>query len=128
MKSYKMVLNRNYRIASTTGHVFNFVKGEPRDVPEMVVRECIDIGAEFCEEGARDEVYNDEPEKDTQPVNPKERQEDILKAIEKLFKRNSRDDFTATGNPKLKAVADEIGYKIDKGELAQALKARNEDQ
>ena len=127
MKSYKMVLNRDYRVASTMGYVFNFKKGEPRDVPELVVRECVDIGAEFVEDGARDEVFK-EPDKDTQPVAPHARREVIAKAVNTIFERNERDDFTATGNPKLNAVGAETGFKIDKGELAQVIKARNEDK
>lgn len=123
----KMKLNRKYRLASTLGHVIIFQKGEEVDVPDVLVREAVDIGAEFVDEKARDEVFK-EPEEDAQPVNPAERRDDIAAAVEKIIDRNSRDDFTATGNPKLKAVSDEVGYKIDKGELAQVLKARNEDQ
>lgn len=127
MKSYKMVLNRKYRIASTLGLIFNFQKDTPREVPALVVRECIDVGAEFVNKDDRAEYFK-EPEQDTQPVAPGERRDVIAKAVDVIFERNDRDDFTASGNPKLKAIGDEVGFKIDKGELAQVIKARNEDR
>lgn len=126
-KTVKMKLNRKYRLASTLGHVINFEKGVEIDVPEIIVREAVDIGADFVDEKQKDEVFK-EPEKEAQPVAPGERRDAIAVAVDAIMERNDRDDFTATGNPKLKAVAEEVGFKIDKGELAQVLKARNEDQ
>ena len=126
-KSYEMVLNRDYRIASTLGLVFNFKKDKARMVPALIVRDCIDVGAEFVNKDDRAEYFK-EPERETQPVAPGERRDVIAQAVETIFERNERDDFTATGNPKLKVVGDVAGFKIDKGELAQVIKARNEDQ
>ena len=127
MKKFKMKLNRKYRLASTLGHVIVFNKGEVVEVPEIIVREAVDIGAEFVEADERDEVYK-EPEAPSQPVSPGDRHDAIRVAVDAIMKDNSRDEFTATGNPTLKAVQERTGFKIDKGELAAVLKARNEDQ
>ena len=63
-KTVKMKLNRKYRLASIHGHVIVFPERDAViDVPEAIVREAVDIGAEFVEEGARDEVFKD-PERD----------------------------------------------------------------
>lgn len=128
MKKHKMKLNRNYRLASTLGHVLVFKKGEEIEVPDIIVREAIDIGAEFVEKEARDEVFKEPEGPPKTPVVPAERQDAILAAISALEERNDRDDFTATGNPTMKAVERETGFKVDKGELIQAMKTRNEDQ
>lgn len=128
MSKKKMKLNRDYRLATTLGHVIVFKKDEEIEVPDTIVRAAIDIGAEFCDEGAREEVFKEPEAGPATPVVPAERQDAIQAAIDTIIERNSRDDFTATGNPKLKAVQDETGFKLDKGELIQAMKARNEDQ
>ena len=128
MKKHKMKLNRNYRLASTLGHVLVFKKGEEIEVPDIIVREAIDIGAEFVEKEARDEVFKEPEGPPKTPVVPAERQDAILAAISAIEERNDRDDFTATGNPTMKAVERETGFKVDKGELIQAMKTRNEDQ
>lgn len=123
-----MKLNRNYRLATTLGHVIVFKKGEEIDVPDTIVRAAIDIGAEFCNEGAREEVFKEPEAGPVTPVVPAERQDAIIEAIAAISERNNRDDFTATGNPTMKAIQEETGFKIDKGELNAAIKARNEDQ
>lgn len=128
MKKHKMKLNRNYRLASTLGHVLVFKKGEEIEVPDVIVREAIDIGAEFVEKEARDEVFKEPEGPPKTPVVPAERQDAILAAISAIEASNDRDDFTATGNPTMKAVERETGFKVDKGELIQAMKTRNEDQ
>jgi len=128
MKKHKMKLNRNYRLASTLGHVLVFKKGEEIEVPDIIVREAIDIGAEFIEKEARDEVFKEPEGPPKTPVVPAERQDAILAAISAIEESNDRDDFTATGNPTMKAVERETGFKVDKGELIQAMKTRNEDQ
>lgn len=128
MKKHKMKLNRNYRLASTLGHVLVFKKGEEIEVPDVIVREAIDIGAEFVEKEARDEVFKEPEGPPKTPVVPAERQDAILAAISAIEESNDRDDFTATGNPTMKAVERETGFKVDKGELIQAMKTRNEDQ
>jgi hypothetical protein len=115
-------------LASTLGHVIVFKKGEEIEVPDIIVREAVELGAEFVEDGARDEIFNEPKGEPVTPVNPSERQEAVLAAIAAIEQKNDRDDFTATGNPTLKAIQEQTGFKIDKGELIQAMKTRNEDQ
>lgn len=128
MKKHKMKLNRNYRLASTLGHIIVFKKDQETEVPDIMVRQAVDIGAVFCDDAARDEVYKEPEGPPATPVVPAERQDAILAAIDAIEAGNDREDFTATGNPKLKSIEREAGFKIDKGELVQAMKTRNEDQ
>lgn len=127
MKKYKMKLNRKYRLATTLGHIIQFYKDEVVEVPEAIVRLAVDIGAEFVKSEEKDEVFK-EPEAPSQPITPGDRHDAIRVAVDAIMAANEREDFTATGNPKMKAVEDKAGFKIDKGELAAVLKARNEDQ
>ena len=47
MKEYpKLVLNRNYVLATTMGHSISFVKGEATHVPPLAFAEAIAIGAQ----------------------------------------------------------------------------------
>lgn len=121
-KFVEMKLNRKYRLASTLGHVITFKKGEPTRVPDILVKSVLEIGGEFV--GDKEEVFKEDEDAPTQPVNPIERNEKIRVVVDKIYEDNERDDFTATGNPTVQAVSDRVGFKIDKAELGIALKAR----
>jgi hypothetical protein len=118
----EMVLNRNYRLATTLGHVIVFKKNEPTRVPDILFKSVVEIGGEFVDGDAED-VFKEE-QVPAQPVNPLERNEQIRKVVDAIYDKNDREDFTATGNPTLKAVSDLVGFKIDRAELAIAIKAR----
>lgn len=119
-----MVLNRNYSVSSTLGHVLTFKKGEPLPVPPIMVHECASIGAERVD--GKDVFKEPEPVA-PMPVDPSQRQLDIRKAIDGIVERNARDDFTAGGSPKVKAVSDEVGYKVDQSEVSRAWRVRAEE-
>jgi hypothetical protein len=118
----EIVLYRNYRLATTLGHVIVFKKNEPTRVPDILFKSVVEIGGEFVDGDAED-VFKEE-QVPAQPVNPLERNEQIRKVVDAIYDKNDREDFTATGNPTLKAVSDLVGFKIDRAELAIAIKAR----
>lgn len=120
-----MVLNRNYSLASTLGHVITFKKDVPMPIPPIMVRACAEMGAQRVD--GVDPFAKEEATKETQPVDPGVRLEQIRVAIDALCERNLRDDFTAANTPKVSAVAEVVGYKVDRTEVTKAWQLRNEE-
>lgn len=112
----KLVLNRDYVLTTTKGHVITFKKGEPTHVPAAVYQDAIAIGAQ-PEDGSEPNVLKDEKTYKA-PADPAERNPLILAAIEKIVAGNERKDFTAAGSPTVKAVEREVGFDVDAREVA----------
>lgn len=112
------VLHRNYALRSLTGHMINFVKGEPTWVPPGCVKEAVAIGA-LAVDGEQPDVIGEE-KVETPAPGGEERSELIFAAFEELEKRNEREDFTAAGSPTVAAMERELGFKVDTKELRSA--------
>jgi hypothetical protein len=123
VKPVEMVLNRNYTLASTLGHVLTFKKDKPMPVPPIMVHACAQIGAVRVD---GKEVFDEPESAEPQPVDPAQRQIAVRKAVESIVDKNERDDFTAGGSPKVSAVSRETGFKVDMTEVRKAWQARNE--
>lgn len=120
-----MKLNRDYTLGSTLGHRVRFGKNAETRVPDICIEEAIAIGAERVD--GKDHFEELAKAKgEVQPMSPIARQEAVKAALETIVERNNRDDFTAAGNPTLKALAKETGFKVDKNEQRIAVKERNE--
>jgi hypothetical protein len=124
-KPVVMKINRNITIRSTLGHMLTFEKDVPMPVPPIMVRSCAEVGAERVD-GV--DVFK-EPEEDAtvQPVDPGQRLEDIREAIERIVERNITKEFTAAGIPSVPTVSKEVGYRVDRTEVAKAWRDRSED-
>jgi hypothetical protein len=120
-----MVLNRDFTLASTLGHVITFKKDEPMPIPPIMVRACAEIGATRVDGVDPFDIVEDK--KDTQPVDPGVRLEQIRTAIEAICERNGRNDFTASNTPKVPVVSKEVGYKVDRNEVSKVWQLRNEE-
>ena len=118
-KSSKLVLNRDYTMTTNKGHVICFVKDVPTHVPPVVYNEAIAIGA-LPADGKNADVIEDD-RKDQTPIDPADRAPLILMAIEALFERNEREDFTAAGAPTVDAVSKEVDFKVSAKEIAASL-------
>jgi hypothetical protein len=121
----EMTLNRDFTIGSTLGHRIRFAKGEVTRVPDIMIEEVIAIGAERVD--GKDHFA--ELAKQTgkvQPMSPDARYVAVQEALKQVIDKNNRDDFTAAGNPSLKALSNIAGFKVDKNEQRLAVKARNE--
>lgn len=102
------VMHRNYTLASVYGHTIRFDKGVPTHVPPEVYKEAMSVGAV-----PEDEIAEDpKPEGKVEPVDPEARKAEIFAAFEQLALRASRDDFTAGGTPRDKALEGILGWKI----------------
>lgn len=106
----KFVLNRNYKLRSTSGHMLDITKGEPFDAAALLANELIAIGAE-CLDGKVDVLGEEKPEKI--PLSPADREAAILTAMTMMAEENSRNDFTAQGLPNVKKIEAIVGFDID---------------
>lgn len=120
-----MTLNRDLVLGSTLGHRIRFVKDEITRVPDIMIEEVIAIGAERVD--GKDHFEELAKERgEVQPMSPEARYAAVQEALVTIIDRNDRPDFTASGNPKLNALAREVGFKVDKNEQQRAVKERNE--
>ena len=101
------VLHRDFTHASALGHAIEFKKGVPTMVPPALYAEVRAIGA--VPEGELPEEAG--PVTSTEPTDPTKRADDILAAISLMADRNDRNDFSATGAPRVPALAAVLGWK-----------------
>ena len=108
-----MTLHRNFILRSKFGHAINFRTGKPTHVPPVCVAEAVAIGAQGVEDTV--DVIGDEPKEEVH-LAPHEREEHIMKAIEKLVARNERNDFTGAGLPDLRRMNALLDFEATKPE------------
>lgn len=115
-------LNRDFVLRNTKG-VISFVKNEPTNVPQYMVMDAVQIGAEAV--GA--ETPSLVPVDEKREVSPEgeDRQEQILTAVALLVEKNDSNDFTSMGSPSVKAVEGVLGFDVDRGEVIEAWKLFN---
>lgn len=110
----KFVMHRDRVVASTTGHVIGFKKGEPTYVPPEARKDVMQAGGI-----PEDEDFDPDAEakakraaESTEPVDPVEREKAVFAVFEKLTLRNERGDFTANGMPNAKVLKAELGWEL----------------
>jgi hypothetical protein len=111
-----MKLHRDYVLSTSLGYSIRFVKDQPVDVPPLVIRDAVAIGAVEVESGSPPNVIEDAPRSNA-PADPREREEQIYAAIKTLVARNDTDDFTAANAPKAASLSREVGYNVDRKEI-----------
>lgn len=116
MNDRTLVLNRNYTLATTKGHVIAFTKGVPTVVPSIVYQECLAIGAQTADGEAP--TVEEVIKTDGAPEDHGARGPMIMQAIKTLVAQNSRESFTAAGSPTVDAVAKIVGFKPQSKEIA----------
>jgi len=109
----EFVLNRDYKLRSLTGHTISFEKGVPINIPQILVKEVVAIGAEAT--GERPDVLGPEVVAVVQPTG-QDRAEAFFTAFEILIERNGRNDFTAQGSPHVKELSKLLGFDTDNKE------------
>jgi len=122
----KLVLNRDYVMSTNKGHVIEFKKGKAINVPAMVFKDAIAIGAQPADGSDPDVIDNDK--KAAPPADPVERNPIIKKAILELVDANEREDFTAAGTPTVDAVSKAVGFKVSSKEIAGVWQEINDDK
>ena len=114
MSVRKFVLNRDKVLRTTQGHSIRFRKGVPVVVPRALEREAVAIGAE-CVDG---KVEMENPSTPAE-LSPDMRKEKLLDTLRTLRERNDSNDFTANGQPTVKAVERESGISADRTEVGE---------
>lgn len=107
----KFVLNRTLTHTTTTGHAIAFIKGEPTHVPPEAHGSVLAIGAVPETDLVKEEVVSREP------TVPAVRKAMLMAAIGEIVARNGREDFSGTGQPHLRVIANIAGFGIDAREL-----------
>lgn len=120
----KMVMGRNFILRTTLGHSIRFVKDQPVNVPAVIEETAAQYGAARVD---GEESFKEPEKKPAQPVDPAKRMKDVRAAIEKIVEKNKSTDFTAGGTPKVAAVSNIAGYKVDQTEVAKAWAKRGEE-
>ena len=105
----QFVLNRNYNLRSTAGHIVDFKKGEPTWVPPALHNDAVAIGAEPLD-GVVDVLGPEDTPK--QEMAPDQREAAIMLAFEKILRENERGSFTASGMPNARALQQACGMEV----------------
>jgi hypothetical protein len=115
----KYTMNRNVTVSSRFGHAIAFVKGEAAHVPPEMAHEVLAAGGvpEDIEKVAFADQSADKS--GVSPTDPKERSGMIAMALLDIEKAAHRDDFSATGVPKVKPVEKLLGFEVSAKEIAE---------
>lgn len=120
----KMKMDRDFTIRSTVGHTLGFKAGKEMAVPPVLVNECLKYGAVYCEgEKAPKQCKSKKSSPDGD-----DRVAAVANAMESIFVRNDREDFTGSGSPDLKALSLEAGFKVDVKERDKAWEEFTKDK
>jgi hypothetical protein len=98
-----MVLNRDYVLRTTLGHIVGFRKNEKVFVHRTVVPLALAIGAEFSTEEEKAANVEEEAAKPKEML-PEEREKAVFAAFQVMKTRNNREDFNGAGYPNLKPL------------------------
>jgi hypothetical protein len=111
------VLNKKYTHRSVYGHTISFEKGQPTHVPPgPIEREVAAIGAERVDGDPPDLVPGEADPKD--PVTAEDLEALMREAFRELVQKNDSADFTASGQPSVKAVERLIGENVTAKQIA----------
>lgn len=118
----QMVMHRNRVVRTLSGHSIAFEKGVPITVPDLAVKECIQVGAIAVDGELPDEVHEDlgdEKKIVDIPADPTERKNRILKLFKEMQKNQEghRSHFTAAGRPRSNYVSLTLGYDVAAQEI-----------
>lgn len=123
-----VVSQRTFVLPTTAGRSFAFTKGVPVQVPRAILEEVMRSGVVPVEE---DDLPTFNPEAvapDNSPVDPAVRRSTIKAALAQLRKINNREDFAASGQPKVGAVERVLGFQTSAKEIAPILQEMHDEE
>lgn len=122
----EMVLHRTALMSSTLGHMINFEKDVPINIPLILVSTAAQMGA-VPTNAKIDPFEVVTEERVAQPVAPGDRLLAISAVLDDIVEENNVVDFTANGTPKVLRVSQRLGYKVDRTEVSKAWSDRAND-
>jgi hypothetical protein len=123
-KQIRVKSARTFVLVSTLGHAIQFRKGEETTIPAVLMSEALTQGVIPVED---DDLPQDSTPLDGAPIDPLVRNKAIKAAIVTLKNRNNRDDFGATGNPKVAAIEKYLGWKASGKEIEALIQELNNE-
>jgi hypothetical protein len=123
-KQIRVKSSRNFVMVSTLGHAIQFVKNEETTIPAVLLSEALAQGVVPIED---DDLPQDPAMMDSAPVDPMKRKADLKAAIQAIKNRNHREDFGATGNPKVAATEKYLGWHASGKEIEAAIQELNDE-
>lgn len=119
----KFVSNRDLWFNSKMGHILQFIKGVPMDVPRPLHAAVMEKGILPVEDDGsaidpeKTEVGVPETKIVLAPEDQMERDDKILEVIKAIIVRNNPKDFTGGGQPSAAAISASLGWKVDQVEV-----------
>lgn len=111
-----MVSPRNYTLRTTKGHTIAFKANEPTPVPYNCQADALAVNILFAD-GKHQETSTASDGRPAQVEIAGELREVILmKAIDEMMSANTHEEWTAGGRPKVAALSERTGLKVDSAE------------
>lgn len=110
-----MISLRNFRLASTTGHVIQFEARVARDVPDVLVPEAMAAGCVPTDE--TDIPFHEDLSRAKIEFQGDIRRSMLFLAVKLVAETNAAKDFDGGGVPKVKTISDRLGYEVSRKEL-----------
>jgi hypothetical protein len=114
----EMISLRNYRLATTTGHVLNFEANKPRYVPDAAVAAAMAAGCALV--NADEQPFYDDTARATIEFAGDLRRSLIYLACKAIAEGNDTKYFDSSGTPKHDVVGDRIGLTLSQKEVRTA--------
>ena len=116
-----MVMPRNFVVRTIYGHVLEFRKNEPIQVPQdlRVIEECMTYGAVHVDEAEEAEYMAPKDPDSNIPNDPIERVERIRSLMKGMRDNENqhRGHFTAGNRPAVKYVTETLGFEVSADEI-----------
>lgn len=126
-----MKMNRDFILNTKNGVKVFFTKDEPAWVVPRAVEEARRFGAEFVNEDDKAKIEETENVKKNEvkraPVGD-ELDDKLRSVLEEFIMRNSRDDFTASGTPKMDLVKAQLGFDVSKAAVSKVWTAMTNER
>lgn len=119
----EMISLRNFRLASTSGHIIQFEAKVPRNVPSAVVREALAAGCGFVDQADAESAAPDDDARVRAGFNAGLRRSLIYAILARVLKSNNPKEFDSGKMPKTEVVSKALGIELGKDELKNAWQA-----
>lgn len=119
----EMISLRNFRLATTRGHVVHFKAKEPKMVPDEIAGEAMAAGCVPTSEA--DVPFIDDLTRANVEFQGDIRRSVLILALETVAKTNNSKHFNGAGVPKATVLSDRLGFDVTPTEVTAAWQEYN---